>query len=291
LRRDQSAFLVLFLALYATNAAGELFLLTGGYRWAPHLAGAQLPLKTLLGPAIYFYTRAMTAKSPRPLLRRDAIALAAPLLVLIAASPFYMLTGAEKLALADPQTRDPATFAVALTSGARPEWASIAATFADLAFTSVFALCGVVQRSAYEPGASGAEPAPYARSGLNEERMVRIAAKLEAALVAERLFENPDLSLRLLSDHLGVSENYLSETFSRHLNTSFFDYVNARRVEEARRRLTETADSVLAIAHAVGFNSRSTFNAAFRKHVGVTPSAYRQLGKDTGGGVAEAPVS
>lgn len=350
-RRDQSAFLALYLALYAATAAGELFLLTGAYHVAPHLTGAQLPLKTLLGPAVYYYTRAMTARSPRSFSWRDGFALAGPLLVLVAVAPFYALTATQKLALADPQTRDPETFALALTScalafaifvafgfgyigaaiihllkhrrqvrdhyanverrtlnwlpvmlvilaasfiwhvggsiwglaGTRPEWASVASAFADLAFTGAFALCGLLQRPAYEPGVADEAPVSYARSGLNEERMARIAAKLQAALVTDRLFENPELSLRLLSDHLGVSENHLSETFSRHLETSFFDFVNVHRIEEARRRLIDSEDGVLDIAHAVGFNSRSTFNAAFKKHVGETPSAHRSRGKNPGG--------
>jgi len=35
-------------------------------------------------------------------------------------------------------------------------------------------------------------------------------------------------------------------------------------------------ETVLNVAHDVGFNSRSTFNAAFKKHAGATPSQYRE---------------
>lgn len=346
LRCDQRTFLGLFLALYAATAAGDLFLLTGGYRVAPHLAGAQMPLRALLGPLIYLYVRAMTAPAPRRLSPRDALAVTGPLGVLVAAAPFYRLPATEKLALADPLTRDPGTFALAVwscaaalalfvlfgfgylaaailhlrrhgarvrdhyanvegralgwlpvmllvlglgflwhaagavwgLSGARPGWAGVAAGAADLAFTVAFASCALRQGQAGVPAATPTS-APYARSALGEDRMARIAAKLDAALAQDRLFENPDLSLRLLAERVGVSEHYLSETLSRYLRTSFFDHVNACRIEAACRRLAGSTETVLAVALAVGFNSRSTFNAAFKKHAGTTPSAYRAEAK------------
>jgi AraC-like DNA-binding protein len=81
--------------------------------------------------------------------------------------------------------------------------------------------------------------------------------------------------LRDLSDRLGVSENYLSQTLNEKLGRNFFDFVNAWRVDEAKRLLRENDGPVLAIALEVGFNSRSTFNAAFKKHGGGTPSQFR----------------
>ena len=60
---------------------------------------------------------------------------------------------------------------------------------------------------------------------------------------------------------------------------AFFDFVNAHRIEAAKHQLTNDNDTTLAVALDVGFNSRSTFNAAFSKHAGTTPSAYRTLAR------------
>ena len=116
----------------------------------------------------------------------------------------------------------------------------------------------------------------YQRSGLDVEALRRIAAKLEAAMSGERLYRNSTLTLRELSDATQVSENHISETLNAFLGQSFFDYVNGWRIKEAETLLVTTDHSVLEILVEVGFNARSTFNAAFRKRTGVTPTAYRK---------------
>ena len=60
-------------------------------------------------------------------------------------------------------------------------------------------------------------------------------------------------------------------------NKNFFDYINSYRVAEAKEKIAkEPAQTLLQIAYAVGFNSKNSFNSAFKKHVGMTPSAYRK---------------
>lgn len=84
-----------------------------------------------------------------------------------------------------------------------------------------------------------------------------------------------DLSLNRLSESIAVSDNHISETLSQYLSTNFFHFVNGFRIEEAKKRLHDKEKQVSTIAYEVGFNSKSTFNTAFKKFVGTTPSAYR----------------
>tara|TARA_R110000824_G_scaffold156494_1_gene329662 strand:- start:1480 stop:2127 length:648 start_codon:yes stop_codon:yes gene_type:complete len=120
------------------------------------------------------------------------------------------------------------------------------------------------------------EADPVARAPiLTEAHMARLADKLASALNADRLYAESTLSLRDLSDATGATKNHISETLSQYLEVNFFDFVNKRRIEEAERLLCETDETVLGIGLDVGFNSRSTFNAAFLKHAGLTPSAFR----------------
>ncbi|WP_164118697.1 helix-turn-helix domain-containing protein, partial [Sphingorhabdus sp. Alg239-R122] len=72
------------------------------------------------------------------------------------------------------------------------------------------------------------------------------------------------------------------------LSFSFFDFVNGYRVSAAQDILLSSPDmTVLEILYAVGFNSKSSFNTAFRKHTGSTPTQYRRGHATDGRGTAE----
>ena len=107
--------------------------------------------------------------------------------------------------------------------------------------------------------------------------MQLIAVKLERAMTDDKLFLQDNLSLNKLSESISETENHISETFSQFLNTKFFQFVNGFRVEEAKKALQESDKLVTNIAFDVGFNSKSTFNTAFKKAGGYSPSAYRKL--------------
>lgn len=115
----------------------------------------------------------------------------------------------------------------------------------------------------------------YERSALSEEQAQRLARKIRSAMQDSLLYRDPNLSLWDLSKHIGVTSNYLSQTLNETIGTSFFDYVNRWRIEDAVARIENSEETVLAIAYDVGFNSKSSFYKAFKKHVGMTPSALR----------------
>lgn len=87
-----------------------------------------------------------------------------------------------------------------------------------------------------------------------------------------------DLSLSVLSDKLELNRYYISHLFSQKLGMRFNDYVNSLRISEACRMLLHSDDSVTDICFHTGFATLRTFNRAFLKHVGKTPSEYRRLG-------------
>ena len=73
--------------------------------------------------------------------------------------------------------------------------------------------------------------------------------------------------------------------FLESLGANFFDFINGYRVEEAKRLFkdpSKSAYTILAIAEDAGFNSKSAFNAVFKRVAGQTPSEFRQdLQKNT----------
>lgn len=85
-----------------------------------------------------------------------------------------------------------------------------------------------------------------------------------------------DLSLSVLADKLGLNRYYISHLFSQKLGMRFNDYVNSLRISEACRMLLNSDDSVTDICFHVGFGTLRTFNRAFIKHTGRTPSDYRK---------------
>jgi AraC-like DNA-binding protein len=122
---------------------------------------------------------------------------------------------------------------------------------------------------------AGAE-ARYARSSLDPPTRARIRRKLQDALSTSHLYRDNRLTLRGLCQQIKENPHYVSQVINQDLGTSFYDLVNFHRIENAKQRLLMAPEkTVIEIALESGFNSKSTFNAAFRHHTGTTPTAYR----------------
>jgi AraC-like DNA-binding protein len=140
------------------------------------------------------------------------------------------------------------------------------------------------ERTAVDPGVApvppGAPPPPasikYARSALSEDLAGALVEELEELMAEESPFRDPDLTLAELATRLQVSTNYLSQAINQHAGRNFFDFVNGYRVADTLAPLADTERGILAIAMDAGFNSKSAFYTAFRKHQGMTPGQYRK---------------
>ncbi|CAN7629247.1 helix-turn-helix domain-containing protein [Paenibacillus sp. LjRoot56] len=88
---------------------------------------------------------------------------------------------------------------------------------------------------------------------------------------------NEELSLPQLGKELKMSPTYLSSKFKEITGMKFVDFVNIRRIEQAKTYLKSTEDPVQVIAEKVGFVNANTFIKVFKKHEGVTPGQYRSL--------------
>jgi AraC-like DNA-binding protein len=85
-----------------------------------------------------------------------------------------------------------------------------------------------------------------------------------------------ELSLEILERELHISKYYISHLFSHKLNMRFNDYINSLRISDACRYLRHDTRSITEISELVGFSTLRTFNRAFIKQIGVTPSQYRK---------------
>ena len=98
-------------------------------------------------------------------------------------------------------------------------------------------------------------------------------------MVKDKLYLNPDLSLRDLSSRLNIHSNYISRIINEQFEMSYNDYINMYRIEEIKAKLTDpekNSKTVLEIMYETGFYSKSAFNTAFKKFTGTTPSEYRR---------------
>lgn len=103
--------------------------------------------------------------------------------------------------------------------------------------------------------------------------------KLTAYMETEKPYLNPSLTIRNLAQELKMNSRDLSVLINQNLDQHFFDFVNEYRIEEAKKNLKnpgKTAFTILEILYEVGFNSKSSFNTAFKKHTGDTPTEFRK---------------
>jgi len=88
-----------------------------------------------------------------------------------------------------------------------------------------------------------------------------------------------NISVKDISEHLHISPSHISHIFNRRLHISFSDYINALRLNEAAKLLENYSFTVAQTASQAGFPTIRTFNRAFQKHYGMTPSVYRKTKK------------
>jgi AraC-like DNA-binding protein len=117
----------------------------------------------------------------------------------------------------------------------------------------------------------------YQRSKLTGLDTDDLHRRLVALMEEDKLYREEDISLQKVAGRLRLTPHQLSEFLNSHLQVNFNTFVNRYRIEEAKRLLREDpGETILAVAFAVGFNSRSTFNATFQSFTGTTPSRYRK---------------
>lgn len=100
--------------------------------------------------------------------------------------------------------------------------------------------------------------------------------RIDDLLDLQKVYHEPTYTRGDMARELGVSEATLSRIINLHYGKSFPQILNERRIQDAKRLLLETQESIKIIAQEVGFNSLPSFNRAFRDQEGRSPSDYRK---------------
>lgn len=101
-------------------------------------------------------------------------------------------------------------------------------------------------------------------------------------MVEKKIYLEPDVSLAGLSKLVEKSAQKTSEAINQYAKQNFNDFINYYRIQDAKRMLLDghaEKYTISAIAFDSGFSSLSSFNTAFKKFEGTTPSAYRLGGQ------------
>jgi AraC-like DNA-binding protein len=145
----------------------------------------------------------------------------------------------------------------------------------------------VIRGSAFFSGpAPAGMPRPkYERSSLTGEMSRNLVDRLNRLMSDEKPHLDNSVSLPDLASRLSVSPHHLSQVLNEQLQQTFFEFVAAHRVAEAKRILSSPGAANLKIeevAERVGYYSKSAFNTAFKRITGLTPSSFRdQLSRNS----------
>ena len=123
------------------------------------------------------------------------------------------------------------------------------------------------------------ETIKYLGSNLTPAQLAAYKKQLLDLFKTEKPFLNPQLSIAELSEKLSVPTKHLSQVINQSFNKSFFDFINSYRIQEVQQILTSSKDDKITVLEAMyhsGFNSKSSFNTAFKKETGLTPTEFRK---------------
>ena len=119
----------------------------------------------------------------------------------------------------------------------------------------------------------------YKNSGLSKQKSLELFETLATLMQDKKPYQDSELTLFTLAKQLKIHPNHLSQIINQHHNQNFFDYINEQRVNDVKEALVfgkYDNHSLLGIAHEFGFNSKASFNRAFKKFTGMTPSEFKR---------------
>lgn len=144
-----------------------------------------------------------------------------------------------------------------------------------LVYTTILVIKGLGQLKIF-PGIK--EYPKYATSKLTNTDIQKYGQQLIIIMQTQKLYLSPTLTIVDLSEKLSIPVWHLSQVINEYFNQNFFNFVNGFRIEEAKQLLLDSSNgrkTVLEILYEVGFNSKSAFNTAFKKHTNMTPTEYK----------------
>ncbi|MEP1140696.1 MAG: helix-turn-helix domain-containing protein, partial [Balneola sp.] len=122
------------------------------------------------------------------------------------------------------------------------------------------------------------EKEKYSNSGLTEQSAKELKKKLTLLMEKDKVYLKSDLKLIDLAIAVNESKHHVSQVINDELNTSFSFFVNEYRIKQSQKLLEDKSQhlNMFGIARESGFNNKTTFSLAFKRHTGLSPSSYKE---------------
>lgn len=119
--------------------------------------------------------------------------------------------------------------------------------------------------------------AKYEQGYFSDDFYVGLKEELEKVMNSEKPFLNPKLTLNELARQMGKKQRDLSRVINEYHSKNFYEFVNSYRIQKFKElvQMEENRNyTILFLAYESGFNSKATFNSAFKKITELTPREY-----------------
>lgn len=121
------------------------------------------------------------------------------------------------------------------------------------------------------------QPGKRPTIALDEQQLTKVKTQLQKAIYQDKVYLDADLNLSMLAKQIGVNDSVLSAVINEAFKQNFRNFINERRVEEVKQKLTDPAYkhlSILGIALESGFNSEASFYRVFKTITGTSPKDF-----------------
>ena len=117
------------------------------------------------------------------------------------------------------------------------------------------------------------------KSTISDDEKEKVLKRLERLFDIEKIFTKYDLTIDKLAKQLSTNRSYLSQIINDEFGKNYSDFITEYRVKEAMLMLSDSQKtmkySIEAIANDAGFKTLSSFNPAFKRITGITPSVFK----------------
>jgi AraC-like DNA-binding protein len=110
-----------------------------------------------------------------------------------------------------------------------------------------------------------------------DEAVLELSKQIHEEVKTKKLYEDPELSLAQLAAKLGSNAGIVSRAINQGFRLNFNDFINRFRIEAVREAIQAgkyREQTILGLAFDAGFNSKATFNRAFKKFTGMNPKDF-----------------
>jgi AraC-like DNA-binding protein len=116
---------------------------------------------------------------------------------------------------------------------------------------------------------------------ITEQEAVEAVALIRRIMEEEKPYTRSDYTLFDLSQRLNINRRKLSYLLNDVMGKNFYGLVNEYRIRDAENMLKQESMplKIEALGEAVGFTSKSSFNACFKKYTGMTPTEFRNFSR------------